>query len=48
MNTHETITTADGRQFDEVRDAYGRFLALIDQDGDVVVYSYYPPTNEVR
>ena len=47
MNTHEIIIMADGRSFDEVRDCYGRFLALIDEDGNVVFHACYPPTNEV-
>lgn len=44
MNSHEIITTVDG-QFDEVRDEYGRFLALIDENGSVVMRAWYPPTN---
>jgi hypothetical protein len=41
MNTHEII----GGGFDLVRDVYGRFLALIDADGNVVAHAYYAPTN---
>jgi len=47
MNSHEIIVSADDKQFDEVRDESGRFLALIDEDGEVVLHNYYPPTNRV-
>lgn len=41
MNRHEQI--ANG--YDLVHDCYGRFVALIDPNGTVVLHQWYPPTN---
>ncbi len=44
MDRHEIIMV-NGKQYCEVRDCYGRFLALLNEEGAVIVHSWYPPTN---
>jgi hypothetical protein len=39
MNHHAIIIGHDGREYDEVRDSYGRFLALLDEDGNVLLHA---------